>query len=279
MKNQTVTLKNVDVASFKSLFTRSLIVSGKALYFEITKDTISSFMSNDQDSFSKVWSTSSKGIFEHNNDFELLRFFFLDGKTFNDKILNFFGKSEWICTVTDSEREEDKDAVLSFKMIDGGLSFDLKTSNIHFATVLPKQEQARRFDIEGSQAKFELSPSTVKDIISLSDISEFSDDTTDHIEITGTGGVLKVSNNMFSKEIGTYEGSEFSEKLYKAFLGNIDKEEQTVFVCISDDPESRASRMVFQNKHAEIDSKSCAVLMTDIANDSYDIGDDDEIGW
>lgn len=273
--SKTIKLSNVDVASLKSLFERSLTVN-PTLYFEITPEKIQSFTTNQQDAFCKNWETPVTGILEHNNDFQLLKFFFLFGAPFANKILGFFDKAELNITVSD-----DGETVSQLTIIEKakGLKFDINTSNILFANTIPKEKQAQRFDVSNSVAKFEITPQLVAAITSLSGITEFSEQQIDYVKFSGVDGTLSVSNNMFNKEIGTYTGEAFEAKLYKSFLGLIDKEDNTVDLC--NDPNNDGVRtFVLTNKHAEIKSQSCAAIMTEISmDDEFNLDDDDNSSW
>lgn len=270
---KTIKLTNIDVASLKSLFARSLVVTEKTLYFEIHSDKITSFVSNTQDHFSKTWETASKGIFESAEQFDTLKIFFLRGDIFSNKILGFFNKANWELTVNE------KGYVNQIKMTEGSLEFTIQTSDIEvFTTILPQEEQDKRFSLADKVASFELQTGTVANIISMAGIADFSQNQTDYVVLTGEAGKVRISNNMFDKEVGAFEGADFSQKLYKGFLSLLDKEDMTIHVCVPE-TEDRTPMLVFENKHAEISSKSSAVLMTDESVDAYDIDDTDLIGW
>lgn len=269
---KTIKLSNVEVSALKSLFARSLTVS-TALYFELTPDKIQSYSSNQQDAFCKEWETSLKGIAEHSNDFTSLKFFFIHGAIFSNKILPFFDKAEWVISADDDE------VVQEIVMVDKskGLRFNIKTSNILFANVITKDKQAVRFNTANSVAKFDLGSAVVAAVVSLSDIGEFSEQQIDYVKFTGADGVLSVSNNMFNKEIGVYTGEDFDAKLSKSFLTLIDKEDNTVDLCVE---ANNSRKFVFSNKNAEITAKSCAALMTDVSLDEeFDINGGDNESW
>ncbi|AFF28107.1 gp109 [Sphingomonas phage PAU] len=266
---KTIKLSNIDVASLKGLFGRSLSVN-TSLYFELTPQKIEAYAANQHDTFCKEWSTDLKGILEHNNDFERLKFYFAHGSVFTNKLLGFFSTPEW------EIHFDEENVVKRIVMTDKALRIDINTTNINFANIISKDQQLKRFDLSNSQASFDLNPGIVDSIVSLSSITEFSEQKIDFVEFEAANGVLKASNNMFNKEIGTYEGIEFKAKLHKSFLSVLDKEDTKVHYCTND---NGTVTFIFDSKHAEIDSKSCAVIMTDLAIMSDLDFNDDTTGW
>lgn len=266
---KTIKFKNVDVASLRSLFTRSLTVTPH-LYFVVTPTMIEAFTANQPNTFCKEWSTSIDGIIEHDNDFDQLKFFFLHGDIFSNKILPNFDKVEMILKVGEGDK------VTEISLVSVGLEFVIKTTNIDFANTISKDAQINRFDTSSPESSFSIHPTIIKEITSLSAITEFSDSKIDYIEFNGKDGVLVVSNNLFSKNIGEYEGDEFDAKMHKSFLSLIDGEEHMVHLCTDI---SGAKKFIFESKHAEIKAKSCAVLMTTLDIDTELSIDDEEDSW